>query len=93
MGRDYDSIVKSTNVTVVLGDAAEVDRVVDMRLRQTGGTAYWERPPLCGRPEQVAGELRQLIDLGFDYLVFGVPNAAEGGAIQRVAEELLPLLR
>ena len=93
VGRDYDSIVKSTNVTVILGDDAEVDRVVRQRLRQTGGIEYWERTPTCGPAEQVADELRQLIDAGFDYLVIGVPNAAEGGAIQRVAEELLPLLR
>jgi F420-dependent oxidoreductase-like protein len=93
VGRDYDSIVRSTNVTVILGDQAEVDRVTRLRLRQTGGIEYWERPPYCGQAEQVADQLRQLIDAGFDYLIFGIPNASEGGAIQRLAEELFPLLR
>jgi F420-dependent oxidoreductase-like protein len=93
VGRDYDTIVKSTNVTVILGDEAEVKRVVDMRLRQTRGTEYWEREPYCGRPEQVAERVRQVVELGFDYVILGVPNAAESGAIQRVAEELLPLVR
>jgi len=93
VGRDYDSIVKSTNVTVILGDRAEVDRVVRMRRRQTGGTEYWERTPFCGQPEQVAAQVRPLVDAGFDYLIFGVPNAFEGGAIRRVARELFPLLR
>jgi F420-dependent oxidoreductase-like protein len=91
--RDYDSIVKSTNLTVILGDQDEVDRVIQMRLRQTGGTEYWERPPYCGQPDQVAEQVRQVVDLGFDYIVFGIPNAFEVGAIRRVAEQLMPLVR
>jgi hypothetical protein len=41
----------------------------------------------------VAGRVREVIELGFDCVIFEVPNAAEGGAIQRVGEELIPLLR
>lgn len=91
IGRDYDEIVKSTNITVVLGARAEVDRVIDMRRRQTG-TEYWERVPLTGSAEEVAAQVREVIELGFDYVIFGIPNAFEEGAIERVARELLPLL-
>jgi F420-dependent oxidoreductase-like protein len=93
LGRDYDSIVKSTNVTVILGAAAEVDRAVRMRRRQTGAEGDPVRTPYCGAPEEVAERLRELLALGFDYLVFEVPNAFEAGAIQQVAEEVIPLLR
>ena len=96
VGRDYDAITKSTNITVILGDQAEVDRIVDMRARQTGAGEDVVRQALAtwyaGEPEAVAERVRVLIDLGVDYVVIGVPNAFEGGAIQRVAEELLPLL-
>jgi F420-dependent oxidoreductase-like protein len=92
-GRDYDSIVRSANLSVILGDRAEVDRVVQTRIRQTGGTEGFVREPCCGRPEQVAERVREIIELGFDYIIFDVPNASEGGAIQRVAEELIPLVR
>jgi hypothetical protein len=40
----------------------------------------------------VAERIREVTRAGIDYLVLRVPNAAEGGAIQRVAQELLPLL-
>jgi F420-dependent oxidoreductase-like protein len=91
-GRDYDSITKSTNVTVILGDKEEVDRVIEMRRRQTAGIEYWERKPYVGPAEAVAEQVSPLLALGFNHLIFGVPNAFEEGAIERVATELLPLL-
>jgi F420-dependent oxidoreductase-like protein len=93
VGRDYDSIVKSTNVTVILGDDEEVNRVISMRRRQTGGTEYWERKPVAGPPEIVAEYVRKVVDVGFDYVIFGVPNAFEAGSIRRVAAELIPLIQ
>jgi alkanesulfonate monooxygenase SsuD/methylene tetrahydromethanopterin reductase-like flavin-dependent oxidoreductase (luciferase family) len=92
VGRDYDSLVKSTNVTAILGDKAEVDRVINLRTRQSGGTAYWERTPYTGAPQQVAEQIRELVRLGFDYIIFGIPNALEDGAIARIARELVPLI-
>lgn len=92
VGRDEATITKSTDVSVILGDDREVDRVREMRARQTG-TDLPERTAGMGTPERVAEHVRRVIDLGFDYVIFEVANASEGGAIQRVAEELLPLLR
>jgi F420-dependent oxidoreductase-like protein len=92
VGRDYDSIVKSTNLTVFVGDPPEVDRLVKLRLRQTGQQEQAVRTRSSGRPEEVAERIREVVALGFDYIIFSVPNAAEGGAIQRVAEEVVPLV-
>jgi F420-dependent oxidoreductase-like protein len=92
VGRDYDSIVKSTNLTVFVGDPPEVDRLVKLRLRQTGQQEQAVRTRYSGRPEEVAERIREVVALGFDYIIFSVPNAAEGGAIQRVAEEVVPLV-
>lgn len=93
VGRDYDAVVKSTNLTVILGDPTEVNRVVQMRQRQTGVRKDPVREPLSGHPEAVAEQVRAVVALGFDYVIFEVPNASEGGSLQRVAEELIPLLR
>jgi len=92
VGRDYDSIVKSTNVTVFAGSPAEVDRLVRLRMRQTGQQEQAIRTRYSGSAEQVAERIREVVALGFDYVIFSVPNAAEGGAIQRVAEEVVPLV-
>ena len=91
-GRDYDSIVKSTNVTVFVGEPAEVERIVQLRVRQTGQSEQAIRTRYSGRPEEVAERIREVVALGFNYVIFAVPNAAEGGAIQRVAEEVVPLV-
>lgn len=92
-GRDYDSIVKSTSVMVWLGDRAEVERLVALRSRQTGGSADQVHVGYTGEPASVAERLRGLTDLGIDYVILIVPNVAEEGAIDRVGRELLPLLR
>src|SRR5205807_7571784 len=92
VGRDYDSIVKSTNVTVFAGSPAEVDRLVRLRMRQTGQQEQAIRMRYSGSAEQVAERIREVVALGFDYVIFSVPNPADGGAIQRVAEEVVPLV-
>src|ERR1700730_3946252 len=92
LGRDYDTIVKSTNVPVYLGDAAEIERLVAVRARQTGQRIEAGREGYAGTPAEVAERILEVTQAGIDYVVLQVPNAAEGGAIQRVAEELLPLM-
>jgi F420-dependent oxidoreductase-like protein len=91
-GRDYDTITKSTNVEVYLGDSAEIERLVTRRARQTGRRAEAVAEGYAGTPAEVAERIREVTRAGIDYVVLRVPNAAEGGAIQRVAQELLPLL-
>jgi F420-dependent oxidoreductase-like protein len=92
LGRDYDTIVKSTNVPVYLGDAAEIERLVTLRARQTGQRIEADRDGYAGTPSEVAERIREVTQAGIDYVILQVPNAAEGGAIQRVAQELLPLI-
>jgi F420-dependent oxidoreductase-like protein len=92
VGRDYDSIIRSTNVTVFVGDRPEVDRLVELRMRQTRQPEQAIRTRYSGTPEFVAERIRELVALGFNYVIVSVPNAAEGGAIQRVAEEVIPLV-
>jgi alkanesulfonate monooxygenase SsuD/methylene tetrahydromethanopterin reductase-like flavin-dependent oxidoreductase (luciferase family) len=79
-------------VEVYLGDAAEIERLVTLRARQTGRRAEAVGEGYAGTPAEVAERIREVTRAGIDYIVLRVPNAAEGGAIQRVAQELLPLL-
>jgi alkanesulfonate monooxygenase SsuD/methylene tetrahydromethanopterin reductase-like flavin-dependent oxidoreductase (luciferase family) len=45
-----------------------------------------------GRPEQVAEGIQALVDVGIEYVIVYQPNMAEGGVIQRFAEDVIPLL-
>jgi len=92
VGRDFGAIVKSTTVMVWLGDEREVERLVSLRARQSGQPRDHVLFGYAGRPARVADRLRGLTDLGIDYVILIVPNAAEEGAIERAGQELLPLL-
>ncbi|WP_338179856.1 LLM class F420-dependent oxidoreductase [Candidatus Dormiibacter inghamiae] len=95
VGRNYDEIIKSSHSPVILGDETEVRRVWEQTARQTGADEATMRNnfPCHGPAEQVTEHLSGLLDAGVDYLLVSMPNAFEGEIIQRVAEEVLPLLR
>ncbi len=86
VGTDYDSIVRSANINVVIADTeAEVDaRLADLRgvYSPLVGDAATEsmvtamRGPGTGTPEQVIGQLARLKDLGCEYLICYFPDAA-----------------
>jgi F420-dependent oxidoreductase-like protein len=96
VGTDYERIVKSSEVHAILGDEAEVARVLGDTARRTGQDADAVRSqfgPFVGPPEKVAETIQVLVDAGIEYLVVYLPNAAEGGAIKRFAEQVVPLVR
>jgi F420-dependent oxidoreductase-like protein len=91
-GRDYDDILKTTNLWPIVGDEKEVDRVVRWFSRVSGTPEESVRNPYVGPPELVAERIQRLVDLGFRYFCVFIPNCAEEGAIQGFAEEVIPLL-
>jgi F420-dependent oxidoreductase-like protein len=95
-GTDYDAIVKSSEVHAIMGDDAEVVRIVRDTARRTGQDVDAVRSqfePLVGPPEKIAEALQGKVDVGFEYFVVYLPNTAEAGVIQRFAEEVIPLVR
>jgi F420-dependent oxidoreductase-like protein len=95
-GTDYDRIVKSSELHVILGDDAEVARVVRDTARRTGQDPDAVRSqfePFVGTPEKIAETIQGVVDVGLQYMVVYLPNSAEGGVIQRFAEEVIPLVR
>lgn len=93
VGRNYDEIVKSTELMVIIGDEAEVDRVVADVARRTGSDPARVRNQWCGNSEQIAERLQALVEAGIEYAIVFLPNMAEGGVLQRFAEEVIPLVR
>jgi alkanesulfonate monooxygenase SsuD/methylene tetrahydromethanopterin reductase-like flavin-dependent oxidoreductase (luciferase family) len=95
-GTDYDRIVKSSELHVIVGDDAEVARVVRDTARRTGQDVEAVRSqfePFVGPPEKIAQAIQGIVDVGFQYMVVYLPNMAESGVIQRFAEDVIPLVR
>ncbi len=92
VGRDYDSILKTVEFYTILGDENEVDQVVADTARRTGkdGAFVREWHPLHGDAARIAEIVKGYADLGIEYCVVNLPNAAAGGVITRFAEEVFP---
>ena len=77
VGRDYDTIVKSTNLNVFPVDAgADPERAT----RVARGGAPWEKfaaQTLVGTAEQIAAKVEAALDAGADYVIFYVPGVAQ----------------
>lgn len=94
VGRDYNSILKTVELYTMLGDEREIDRVVSDVARRTGQDAALIRSgrPIHGQAERIAEHVRRLAEVGVDYIVVNLPNAAERGVIARFAREVFPLV-
>ena len=92
VGRDYDSISKTMELYAMLGDAAEVDRVVAGAARRTGADESFIRSwhPHHGDADRIAGIIESYVEAGIEYFIVNLPNAFEGGVITRFAEEIFP---
>ncbi|MBD0863884.1 LLM class F420-dependent oxidoreductase [Gordonia sp. zg691] len=105
LGRDYDSIVRSSNYNVILGETdAEVERkLADLqaRLAETVGPdaasnsmGAFRGMPAVGTPEKVAANLRSLADAGMSYGIFYFPNIAHDLAdLELFEQQVRPALR
>ena len=94
VGRDYDSILKTVEFYTILGDDREIDRVVADHARRTGKDEDYIRAwhPLHGDAERIAEIVNEYAEVGIEYFIVNLPNAAEGGVIKRFAEEVFPRL-
>ena len=92
VGRDYNTILKTTEFYTILGDKREVDRVVADTARRTGADEAFIRSwhPHHGDAEHNVERIRQYAETGIQYFIVNVPNAFEGGVIDRFAAEIFP---
>jgi len=94
VGRDYDTVLKTLEFYAILGDGPEVDQVIADTARRTGRDAEFVRSwnEFIGDADVIAETVRRYADLGIDYFILNLPNAAEGGVITRFAEDVFPKL-
>jgi F420-dependent oxidoreductase-like protein len=92
VGRDYDSISKTVEFYAILGDRREVDRVVADTARRTGQEEDFIRAwhPQHGDADRVAQLIHEYAEAGIGYFIVNLPNAFEGGVIERFAAEIFP---
>jgi F420-dependent oxidoreductase-like protein len=93
LGRDYDEIIKSTEINCLLLDG-ETDRErATASTRELLGVSdeefsksYW-----VGTSEEIAEQLRPVIDAGIDYIILYMPRVAyDHQPLQQFAQEVIP---
>ncbi|HEX2647126.1 MAG TPA: TIGR03560 family F420-dependent LLM class oxidoreductase, partial [Candidatus Dormibacteraeota bacterium] len=94
VGRDYATIAKTMELYSILGDDAEVDRIVRDTARRAGKDEAFVREwhPWHGDADHMAGVMGDFAEAGIEYFIVNLPNAFEEGAISRFAEEVFPRL-
>jgi len=92
VGRDYDSIIKSTEIPIFPlesgADRARATAATEQLLGMSSAefaTEFW-----VGTSEEIAERLRPAIDAGIDYVIFYIPRIAyDHGPLQQLAEEVI----
>jgi len=91
LGRDYDEIVKSTNVMVhLIENEADAERAT---AQARGGMSYEEyaRNAVVGTPATVRQRLQAVVDAGANYIVVYMPRVAyDQEPLRRFAREVIP---
>jgi alkanesulfonate monooxygenase SsuD/methylene tetrahydromethanopterin reductase-like flavin-dependent oxidoreductase (luciferase family) len=95
VGRDYDSIIKSTSIEplVLLQREVDADRATASLRGDTPLAQYLERA-WVGTPEQIVDRLEALADVGADYVLVYLPRVAyDHEPMRRFARNVIPHLQ
>ena len=91
VGRDYDSITKSTSIHVnLLEDGADP---IAATARQRGDVPFEEytQRNWVGTADQISERLQTVIDAGIDYVIIYMPGVAyDPTPVSRFADEIIP---
>ncbi len=94
MGRDFDSLTRSTSMDVVLlEEGADPEQSTAPARR---GTPYEDfvRNRLVGGVEEIAARIESLVEAGINYLITYFPGAAyDHSMLQRFAGQVMPRFR
>ena len=92
IGRDPETIEKTASFDLILRDTREAALQVYGDIATAGGfEADLDDAPHVGTPEQVADNLRPIVELGFRHLIVDLPSPYDAETIDRIGE-LLELL-
>jgi F420-dependent oxidoreductase-like protein len=91
VGRNYDDIIKSTSLDVLLlEDGADRDAAIEAN-RQGWSFEQFSRQFLIGGVNVVSERIQQLLDAGIEYVIAYLPRVAyDHTSLQRYAREVLP---
>jgi F420-dependent oxidoreductase-like protein len=96
LGRDYESIIRSSNLVLFPLAKGEDGEKATAQARKGIDVDYAEFSNTCfvGEVEQVAERIQQQIDAGANYIIFSLPGVAYGHErLHMLAEEVLPRFR
>jgi len=95
LGRNYEAIIKSTNVNIVFVKAGDDLAQATAQVRATYGWSVEElqQQAIVGTPEQVAERMAALRDAGITYFITYFPRIAyDHTPLHSFAEQVAPLL-
>ncbi|WIG58483.1 MAG: hypothetical protein OJF49_001229 [Ktedonobacterales bacterium] len=93
VGRDYDSIIKSTNVPLFLLRPGEDPEKATEKARAPYGfdLAEFRNMVRVGTPDEIIAQLQARIEAGADYINVNLPRIAyDHEMLHRFAEEVIP---
>lgn len=91
LGRDYNSITRSTNINLfLLEDGADPEKATQQARGKTSFEDY-NKAVFIATPAQAIERISQLADLGVDYIITNFPRIAyDHTPLQRFAAEVMP---
>lgn len=96
IGRDYESIIRSSNRLLFPLKPGEDPKAATEKARAATGATYEDYTSMVwvGTPEQLVERLQPVIDAGVNYLIAYIPDVAyDHDRMHLFAEEIIPHLR
>jgi len=94
LGRDPDTMVRSTNVETTFVMAGDDPEALTLRYRRDQTLAEYRTHAVVGGSQEVIDTYGRLIDAGVDYIVISdVPGLAHLDVLEALAADVLPAFR
>lgn len=96
VGRNYDEIIKSTSLNIVLlEDGADRQKATELSRKTYGWSLEeLERQAVVGNAQEVAAKVQAVVDAGANYIITYFPRIAyDHTQMQRFATEVVPAIQ
>lgn len=96
VGRNYDEIIRSSNLTVFpLKPGDDPEKATELARRPYGyDYETFARQTIVGTPEQIVERIQPIVDAGVNYVIVSFPRIAyDHEPLHRFAEEIAPHIR
>jgi F420-dependent oxidoreductase-like protein len=91
LGRDFDSLVRSTNMNLFLLEPGQDPEKATAAVRGNRSYEEFARGNFVFTPDQLAAHIEQLIEAGINYLITSFPRVAyDHSQLQAFAREVMP---